>query len=1098
MAKVIAYEYRAEGIRQTITNQQQLTDAIKRTNKELRGAEKGTDEYKRLTKQQAELKVAQQDVRREAKRQERDLVIAADKGRRSWRALEAELKNAEEAFKGLSQAERQAARGQDLANKIKGLRSEIKGLREETGRTGLAGAFKEAFGAIGGIDIASFATIGGAVATVTAAADQAADFVLELTERFRVLRGEIETLTGATGPELDQFTSQIAAIADTFGESEQEITLAANTVAERLDIPFQEALSRIQEGFIAGSNANGEFLDSLREYPGFFKEAELGADALFRVINQQATEGIYSDKGVDAIKEATLRLRELPKATVSALNAIGLQAEDIRKQIAEEGVGAAIETVSQRLGELEADSPQVGQALADIFGGPGEDAGLDFILTLQDLTSSTGDLIDQTNEYQVAQQRTLDVNQRFAEVQNEVSRELTGTTTGFSNFATIIKTEALEALLFILDRFRTFFGFMAPIRDALVRLGQALGLFTDQGEVTGRAMRILNTLLEAQQFVWNLLGKAVGFAIDQIAAFVGKVVDALEFLGILDENATSAAQATQDLATQQQIAAEASAKASREEAKTTKSKKDLEEQTKKTATTLDDYRKKTNQAAVATDAFAAGSISALRKEVQDLKKDLDNLAPEQQAGALSKLLDAEKALEEAETFQKQLRERLTSGTFGEVTDLPTLQIFPDPDQVPLEALIAKIEEAKFRAIAAAREVAENDEDLANKRKLIDLQATEEILRTRLQREELNKNERLELEQDLADAQVAINAEKNRQLIEQEQERLAIVEETENRVFGLLNQALNVLTRASQTRQEAEIIALEERYAREIALAEGNTERQQQLQRDLDAEKAKVQKREFDRQKKYQTALAFVSLAQGIISILSAPTTIPDPFGTLFKVGEIAFLTATTAAQVAAINSQEAAKGLLIKLAKGNILTNKVRIPAGSKGQIVGGRFRGATHQDRSQGIAISVAGLPVLVEHGEAIDTDESGAAAIINKRSAALFSKQLAAVQGVSFPGKRRYLSDINSYRSWGIPFAQQGGILQPDILTLAATTSTQAALNGGRVTAEITDESANKIANRTANAVKQATQQGLATGLSDANRRLEREQRLQERTGI
>ena len=114
MAKVIAYQYEARGIRQAITSQDQLTKAIRETNKALKGAEAGTEEYDKLVKQQAELKNAQAEVRAESKRAQRDLVIAADQGRGSVRALTASLKNLEEQYNDLAREDRRTARGLQL------------------------------------------------------------------------------------------------------------------------------------------------------------------------------------------------------------------------------------------------------------------------------------------------------------------------------------------------------------------------------------------------------------------------------------------------------------------------------------------------------------------------------------------------------------------------------------------------------------------------------------------------------------------------------------------------------------------------------------------------------------------------------------------------------------------------------------------------------------------------------------------------------------------------------------------------------------------------------------------------------------------------
>ena len=1018
MAKVIAYQYEARGIKQSITNQDQLTEAIKRTNQEVRKSDFGSEALEKATKQQAELKNAQEAVRREAKIQQRELVVAADKGRGSYRALQAELKNAEETFKDLSREERRTAQGLELSARIRDIREELRELNAEIGKPGLRGALTEVFGSIGGIDLASFATIGGAITGIAAAAGQAIEFVGELTVRFRTLRGEISQLVEGTDEELDSFTARIAAIADTFDESEEEILQAANTVSERLGIPFEEALTRIEEGFIAGSNANNEFLDSLREYPGFFAEAGISADAFFQILNQQATQGIFSDKGVDAIKEATLSLREMPQATRDAVNAIGLDSQRLQQLIAEEGIGAGIAEVSRRLNEIDQNAPEFGQAIADIFKGAGEDAGVEFLLSLQSINEETGSLIDQASEYQIEQQKNLEINQRFAEVQNQVARELGGTSSGFARFTTQLKTGLLEVLLFLIGRFRTFLGFMRPIGQALLRLGEALGLFTEQGERTQRLMNIINAVLEAQEFLWEITGKAIGFVIDQVAKFVENIVSALEFLGILDRNAQQAAQSTEELADKQSDAAKSAA----EQEKAT-------EAAKRSVSTLADeterYAKAADMAAVATDQFAKGSIAALRKEVADLQQELEQADPDDVQGILSKLVGAEQALEEAEAARQRLRQRLVEGRFE------TLQ--------PLQ------------------ETANLEVDIENRK---------------------------------IDEIIEANRRKNELLLIEEQNRLAQVQEIQETIFDNLTTAISALDQANSARINREIAAVEDRYRKEIVLAEGNKDRQEQLEKELEAETAKLRKKEFEDQKRFQTALALTSLAQGIISILSAPSVIPDPFGSVFKAIQIGVLTAVTAAQISSIQSQQAKRGFLQELGKGDVLPT----PSVKGIPITKGRFRGASHADPAGGIPIAVGGQLLMVEHGEFMDTDESGGVAIINRRSSEVFDKQLQSTRGVSFPGKRKYLSAINSYRHHGIKFAQEGAIIAPGAAAIAGATS-QAPVTA---VAKLDQESVDQIASATAVAVKEGAEVGVVLGMGEANREAERQDRLNSRTGL
>lgn len=71
-----------------------------------------------------------------------------------------------------------------------------------------------------------------------------------------------------------------------------------------------------------------------------------------------------------------------------------------------------------------------------------------------------------------------------------------------------------------------------------------------------------------------------------------------------------------------------------------------------------------------------------------------------------------------------------------------------------------------------------------------------------------------------------------------------------------------------------------------------------------AEEEKVAKEEFEVRKRMSIASAIISGIQGVVNILSAPTVIPDPAGSIYKGIQVAALAITTAAQIAKISSQQ--------------------------------------------------------------------------------------------------------------------------------------------------------------------------------------------------
>ena len=245
--------------------------------------------------------------------------------------------------------------------------------------------------------------------------------IAELTKELSGLTNQIEQLTGITNANAKALANQAKAINQVYGADTQDLIKSAVAVANQFGITTEEALDKIELGFAAGLNNSGEFLDILKEYPALLSEVGLTADETFAIINAQVTQGVYSDKGIDAIKEAGLRLRELPKPTREALKAIGLSGDTIQRELQNgtKTVFDVIQQVSNRLNELPATSTEVGQAIANIFGGPGEDAGLKFLSTLGSIDKNFESITDSLSDYEKSQMALVDAQENLNSVFNQ-------------------------------------------------------------------------------------------------------------------------------------------------------------------------------------------------------------------------------------------------------------------------------------------------------------------------------------------------------------------------------------------------------------------------------------------------------------------------------------------------------------------------------------------------------------------------------------------------------------------------------------------------------------------------------------------------------
>ena len=231
----------------------------------------------------------------------------------------------------------------------------------------------------------------------------------------------ITQLTGKTGDEMLKLRSKVQAVSEHFGTDFNETLRAANALSKGFGISMEDAMKLVQDGLVSGANAGGDFIDTVREYPRYFKEAGLSAEDFIAITTNAAQQGVFSDKGVDVIKEGNLRIREMTTATADALNGIGISAEKVQADLQAGSITTfdVMQMVAAKLNELPASSAAVGTAIADIFGGPGEDAGLEYIKTLANIQLNI-------DAVKAATQGTAEQQERQIQMQENLKNGLSG------------------------------------------------------------------------------------------------------------------------------------------------------------------------------------------------------------------------------------------------------------------------------------------------------------------------------------------------------------------------------------------------------------------------------------------------------------------------------------------------------------------------------------------------------------------------------------------------------------------------------------------------------------------------------------------------
>lgn len=406
-----------------------------------------------------------------------------------------------------------------ITNSIKEAKKEAEGLSGVLSEAfaGLADGLKGGLGdALGGLNLGGLslgvAGVGAAAAAGLAVAGAA---VLELTKEYDALRKSIKLYTGASGDDLANLVVQTQAISQTFGESTDEIQLAANALSKNLGISFGDALTEIERGLAAGANKNGEFLSNLKEYPSALQAAGLSAQQLTDILIAQSTEGVFSDKAVDAVKEFNLRIKEQTPATRDALvGAFGAAfTDDLLKKVDAGKVTTvqALDIIAAKSKDSSIPITKLQTVITDVFGGAGEDAGLGFIQSLEGISTGAFNANRAISEYEKTQLSLLAANKDLAAAQER----LTANFTGVGDKITILTTR-LRAFLY--DVLAGVGEAIEPILSALRRLGATIANLFDGI----KDFDVLQAIIDGISFSFEVLGKVIGFAIDAVGFLIDK------------------------------------------------------------------------------------------------------------------------------------------------------------------------------------------------------------------------------------------------------------------------------------------------------------------------------------------------------------------------------------------------------------------------------------------------------------------------------------------------------------------------------------------------------------------------------------------------
>lgn len=356
MARKILFEIEVENVG-AARRIDALREEIKRLNKEIKGVNEGSDEYKKLTGQIANAQIGIKELKDEQKALNREFE-AAKFPKDSLQGLRIEYARLADQIKSLSAAERANPFGQSLIKNAAGVKTQIDGIEQSIGRfTGNVGNYRSAFASLA--EIATGGLIGGgAVVTINALTSAFSKGLTALQDYGKGL-SRLSAITGVTGKDLADLEQRANSLT-TIKVGDSEIVSTAQNIFEAFTLVgsarpelLQDAaaLEEVTKQAIVLSKASGDDLKtSVEAITTTLGQFKLGAGDSNRIINELAAG---SKLGASEIVDTTVALKKFGTtaavANVSTAESIALIETLADRQLKGEEAGTQLRNILAKL-----------------------------------------------------------------------------------------------------------------------------------------------------------------------------------------------------------------------------------------------------------------------------------------------------------------------------------------------------------------------------------------------------------------------------------------------------------------------------------------------------------------------------------------------------------------------------------------------------------------------------------------------------------------------------------------------------------------------------------------------------------------------------
>lgn len=261
--------------------------------------------------------------------------------------------------------------------------------------------------------------------------------------------------------DLQNLTNQIVTIASRTGTDVRENVIAVDKLMGAFGITSDEALNLIAAGFQNGMNKNGDFLDTLNEYPFYFEQAGFSAKDMMQIIaNGMENGAMNTDKAADAVKEFQIRLGD--GSVDKVISSFSSDTQDMFQKW--KNGEATVADVAKSIGmDLKKMSPNEQQAALSLLSSQFEDLGVDGAAALFQVGDAFEDTANKAKDM---------AEQSPGEKWEGALRKLQGTLEPIGNTLKDALAPALDALTKLAEKFSTL---PEPVQGAIAGIVVAIG-----------------------------------------------------------------------------------------------------------------------------------------------------------------------------------------------------------------------------------------------------------------------------------------------------------------------------------------------------------------------------------------------------------------------------------------------------------------------------------------------------------------------------------------------------------------------------------------------------------------------------------------------